>query len=104
MPAKKRGSVPKLGSDLRRVDEHRIQPHEYDELPELTDAMVALAKAKKGGRPKLTNPKQLITLRLPADVIERWRATGPGWQTRMAARISEASPKPRRARVPTTGE
>jgi uncharacterized protein (DUF4415 family) len=30
----------------------------------------------------------LITLRLPASVIQRWRATGPGWQTRMADRLS----------------
>jgi hypothetical protein len=29
------------------------------------------------------------TSRLPADVIERWRATGPGWQTRMAQRLSK---------------
>ena len=30
--------------------------------------------------------KQQITLRLDADIIERFRATGPGWQ----ARINEA--------------
>jgi uncharacterized protein (DUF4415 family) len=28
-------------------------------------------------------------LRLPPEVIERWRATGPGWQTRMAERLSK---------------
>ncbi|HJU21048.1 MAG TPA: BrnA antitoxin family protein [Casimicrobiaceae bacterium] len=28
-------------------------------------------------------------MRLPADVIERWRATGPGWQTRMAERLGK---------------
>ena len=95
MPAKKKGSASKPGSDLRRVDAHRIKRHEYEELPELTAAMVARAKVNKGGRPKLANPKQLITLRLPADVIARWRATGPGWQTRMAARISESSPRSR---------
>lgn len=27
--------------------------------------------------------------RLPAEVIERWKATGPGWQTRMAERLSK---------------
>ena len=26
---------------------------------------------------------------LPADVIARWKATGPGWQTRMAERLSK---------------
>jgi uncharacterized protein (DUF4415 family) len=51
--------------------------------------MLARAKVMKGGRPRSPNPRQLISLRLPADVIARWRATGPGWQTRMAARLAK---------------
>lgn len=73
-----------LGSDMTRVDAHQIKPHEYKELPELTDEMLARAVVNKGGRPRLESPRQLISLRLPPEVIERWRATGPGWQTRMA--------------------
>jgi uncharacterized protein (DUF4415 family) len=79
-----------LKSDLARVDAHPVQPEEYDELPELTDDMLARAKVNKGGRPVSPNPRKLISLRLPADVIERWKATGPGWQTRMAERLSRA--------------
>jgi uncharacterized protein (DUF4415 family) len=75
-------------SDMARVDAHVIQPEEYEELPELTDEMLARGVLKKGGRPYSPNPRKLISLRLPADVIERWRATGPGWQTRMAERLS----------------
>lgn len=78
------------GSDLARVDAHRIKPTEYKELPELTDDILARAVVKKGGRPRSANPRQLISLRLPADVIARWRATGPGWQTRMAERLARA--------------
>ena len=74
---------------MARVDAHVIQPEEYDELPELTDEMLARGIVKKGGRPISPNPRKLISLRLPADVIERWRATGPGWQTRMADRLSQ---------------
>ena len=87
MHANKRGSRRSVGSDLARVDAHVIQPHEYEDLPELTEAMLATATIKKAGRPRLSNPRQLISLRLPADVIARWRATGPGWQTRMAQRL-----------------
>ena len=83
-----------LGSDMTRVDAHRIKPHEYKELPELTDEMLARAVVKRGGRPRSANPRQLISLRLPAEVIARWRATGPGWQTRMAERLAK-SPVPR---------
>lgn len=76
-------------SDLARVDAHAVTPNEYEELPELTDEMLARAKLNKGGRPVSANPRKLISLRLPADVIERWKATGPGWQTRMAERLSK---------------
>jgi len=82
------------GSDLQRVDAHVIQPEEYEELPELTDEMFARAVFKKAGRPKSANPRQMISLRLPPEVIARWKATGPGWQTRMAKRL-ERSPLPR---------
>ena len=78
-----------LGSDLKRVDAHVVKPHEYKELPDLTEDMLARATLKKGGRPKSASPRQMISLRLPPDVIERWKATGPGWQTRMAERLAK---------------
>lgn len=35
------------------------------------------------GRPRLERPKKLVTLRLDQDVVERWRGSGPGWQSRI---------------------
>jgi uncharacterized protein (DUF4415 family) len=90
MNANKPASRRALKSDLARVDAHSLQPEVYEELPELTDEMLARAKVNKGGRPVSPNPRKLISLRVPADVIERWKATGPGWQTRMAERLSKA--------------
>jgi uncharacterized protein (DUF4415 family) len=89
MKERKRASRRSLKSDLARVDAHSVKPAEYKELPELTEEMFARARINKGGRPLSLNPRRLISLRLPADVIERWRATGPGWQTRMAKRLSK---------------
>ncbi|TAK47096.1 MAG: hypothetical protein EPO27_07085 [Betaproteobacteria bacterium] len=89
MTARKHASRRYLKSDLARVDAHKVRPEEYRELPELTKEMLARAKVNKGGRPLSRNPRKLISLRLPADVIERWRATGPGWQTRMAERLTK---------------
>ena len=88
MPVKKRVSRRSLKSDLARVDAHIVKPAEYRELPQLTDEMMARADVKRGGRPVSKNPRKLITIRLPADVIARWKSTGPGWQTRMADRLS----------------
>jgi len=89
MNANKNASRRSLKSDLVRVDSHVIKAHEYDELPELTEEMLARARINKGGRPVSPNPRKLISLRLPADVVARWKATGPGWQTRMAERLSK---------------
>lgn len=78
-----------------------IRPVVFDnENPEWTEA--DFAQALKGdaipaairsafgpgkrGRPvgtKKADAKKLVTLRLDPDVLERWRATGPGWQARM---------------------
>lgn len=66
-----------------------IRPHEYKELPEMSSDALSHAVVKKGGRPRSANPRKLITIRLPEDVIERWKATGPGWQTRMAERLNK---------------
>ena len=64
-----------MKSDLQRVDAHKIKRQEYEELPELTIDMLTRAKVNKGGRPVSPNPRKLISLRLPADVLERWKAT-----------------------------
>ena len=93
MTASKRLSPRSLGSDLAKVAAHVIQPEEYDELPELTDDMLARGQVNKGGRPRSENPKKLISIRLPEDVIAKWRATGPGWQTRMAEKLARAAPR-----------
>ena len=89
MAAKKSASRRVWKSDFAKIDAHVIQPEEYDELPELTDEMMARGVYKVGGRPVSANPRKLLTIRLPADVIEKWRSTGPGWQTRMADRLSK---------------
>ena len=90
MNAKSPASRRSLKSDLSRVDAHVVKKGEYEDLPEFTEEMFARAALSKGGRPISSNPRKLISLRLPADVIERWKATGPGWQTRMAERLSRA--------------
>jgi len=74
-----------------KIDSHRITDEEYDDLPELTDEMLQRATVNKGGRPISKNPKKLISLRVPLEVLERWKATGPGWQTRMVAKLSDAA-------------
>jgi uncharacterized protein (DUF4415 family) len=35
------------------------------------------------GRPALDHPKKQVTIRLDQDVLEKLRADGPGWQSRI---------------------
>lgn len=77
--------------------------HDAETPPEITDTWISEAdlyhgeKLVRRGRPKLDNPRQLLSLRLPPKVIARWRSTGPGWQTRMAEALEKSAPKSRRA-------
>jgi len=65
-------------------------------MPELTDEQIKQLRpaseffAEWGipmptprGRPKAEQPKQSVTMRLDADVVDYFKSTGPGWQTRM---------------------
>ena len=68
---------------------YKIKPHEYVDGPRLSEEMLSRMVVKRRGRPITGNARRLLTLRLPVEVIERWKATGPGWQTRMAERLSK---------------
>lgn len=106
MPANKQT----IYSDLAKVDAHIIQPEEYDEIPEMTDEDFARAKwyigevevtpeegraafreALQRGRPKKPADKRKIHqgLRLSPEVLERFKASGAGWQTRIDEALRE---------------
>jgi uncharacterized protein (DUF4415 family) len=59
-------------------------------LPELFGAATANKMLKPRGRPKSGNARTSISLRLPPETLARWKATGPGWQTRMAETLRRA--------------
>ena len=67
-----------------------------DDAPELTKEFFDRAEIRHGdriirrGRPPLPNPKQAVKLRLDADVLEAYRKTGDGWQTRINADLRKA--------------
>lgn len=71
------------------------------EPPEISDEWIVGADLYKGeklvrrGRPKLQHPRRLVSLRLPPEVIAKWKATGPGWQMRMAEVLEKSTPKSR---------
>ena len=89
-------SKKRIRSNLAQVDAHVIAPHEYDEAPEWTADDFAKAEVRQGdrvlrrGRPPLENPKEAVKLRLSPHVLEHFRASGAGWQTRINAVLEKA--------------
>lgn len=82
-----------------------------DDIPELTEAWFDHAEIRGGsrvvrpatgvltkdgirpaGRPPVGDaPKQQVTLRLDADLIAHFRASGRGWQTRLNAALRQVA-------------
>jgi uncharacterized protein (DUF4415 family) len=60
-----------------------------DDAPELTDEFFTRAdefageKLVRRGRPKAESTKLALTVRYDLEVVEAFKATGKGWQTRM---------------------
>ena len=52
-------------------------------LPRILGQEKAAALMKQRGRPRGTSNKAATSLRLDVDVLEAFKATGDGWQTRM---------------------
>ena len=77
---------------------HGYTKEDWDDAdsPELTDDQLAQGRPfaevfpdlmdsirRSRGRPALANPRKHISLRLDPDVIDKFKATGKGWQGRI---------------------
>jgi uncharacterized protein (DUF4415 family) len=72
------------------TDEEIAQARPFVEaFPDLAESIVrarpdlAETVRRARGRPKLEKPRRQISIRLDPDVIEKFKATGKGWQTRI---------------------
>lgn len=46
---------------------------------------------RRRGRPPLARPKEAVKLRIDADVLDKFRESGPGWQTRLNETLRKAT-------------
>ena len=68
--------------ELTAADMKRFRP--------LQDALSARLRTKLNMRGPQKNPtKERITIRLSPEVVQRFRATGDGWQTRVDAALKD---------------
>jgi uncharacterized protein (DUF4415 family) len=73
--------MPCTKEDNRIVAAAKADPDAQPLSPKQLKAMVPLRTLR--GRPKLANPKQLVSVRYSAEVLEYFKSTGEGWQSRM---------------------
>jgi uncharacterized protein (DUF4415 family) len=74
---KKSGEV----RELKAEDIRAMRPGESVLPRPLLDVLPRRRPGERG--PQKSPVKQQVTLRLDRDVVERFRATGPGWQRRI---------------------
>ena len=80
------------------TDEDFASAVPFSQLPESLQAKLRSLKKPRG--PQKAPTKEVVTMRLSRDVVERLRATGPGWQTRVDGALREWIDKqPRRRRA-----
>jgi uncharacterized protein (DUF4415 family) len=73
--------VPTLAQDRAINAAAKADPDAQPLTPKQLKSMVPLRTLR--GRPKSANPKQLVSVRYSAEVLEYFKATGEGWQSRM---------------------
>ena len=59
-----------------------------DAAPDLSEPVAGIVR--RLGRPPKADRKVSVTLRLDHDVVERFKATGAGWQTRINALLKKS--------------
>ncbi len=100
MPADKSGRLPVTAADEARIqagiaadpDNPEWTEEEFRSAVPFADAFPVLAEKLRRVRGTQKTPtKQLVSLRLDQDVLLRFRATGPGWQSRMNEALRRAA-------------
>lgn len=61
----------------------------HEILPTLFHPQIAKEMLKPRGRPQLVHPKERINIRLSHEVVEYFKSSGDGWQTRIDAALRQ---------------
>ena len=70
-----------------------FEPYDADNALEV-DVFWNQAQIKRGrGRPSLAQKRPTLNMRIDADLLEAFKATGPGWQTRIHDILRQSMPK-----------
>jgi len=74
--------------ELTEADFANMRPAQ-EGLGQLVGEETATRLLRRRGRPPMSRPKRATSIRFSAEVLDYFRATGPGWQTRMDEILKE---------------
>ncbi len=75
--------------DEESTDEQLAQARPFtDVFPKLAETL----RQSAAGRPRSADPKVPVSIRLDRAVVEKFRATGPGWQSRINEALRNVEP------------
>jgi uncharacterized protein (DUF4415 family) len=85
-------------ADWDAVDSPELTKDQMAQARRFADVFPDLARSiKKGRGPGKKPTKRLVSLRLSPDVLDHFKAKGPGWQTKIDETLRKAAKLQRRA-------
>jgi uncharacterized protein (DUF4415 family) len=87
MPTKKATTTSKWVD----LDEAPHLTREWFEAAEIREGDRLIRPAREIGRPRKAAPRHAVNVWLDADVLAYFRATGPGWQSRINEALRKAA-------------
>ena len=87
--ARERGESKTDWAFLRQNELDGIEPEDDVDSPDATQPMREVVTQRRAGRPAGSGNKEQVAIRFDKDVLSSFRATGPGWQTRMNDALRE---------------
>jgi uncharacterized protein (DUF4415 family) len=87
MPTKKSTT----GSKWVDPDDAPHLDRDWFERAEIREGDRLIRPARAVGRPRKDAPKEAVSIRLDSDVLSHFRATGPGWQSRINDALRRAA-------------
>jgi len=98
-PARKRKARPLSDAGEAKIqagiaadpDNPEWSARDFKRAKPFAEALPALAKSRRARGPQREPTKVAVSLRLTREVVERFKAGGPGWQTRMDKALKKAA-------------
>ncbi|WP_367159916.1 BrnA antitoxin family protein [Kozakia baliensis] len=71
-------------------DNPELTEADFQAMRPAAEVAPIMAKARRGRGPQKSVTKRSVSLRLDQDVLEKFKSTGPGWQTRINEALRRA--------------